>query len=54
MSNINNWILSQQEAGKEPLTEAQDVVRDMPDEEKMQAEDPGYSEFLKDLNSCPY
>jgi hypothetical protein len=57
MSRIQNWILSQQEAGKEPLTEAQeaqDVVKDMRDEEKMQKEDPGYSEFLKDLNSCPF
>jgi hypothetical protein len=57
VSRIQNYLLEQQEAGKEPLTEAQearDVVKDMPDEEKMQKEDPGYIEFLKDLNSCPY
>jgi hypothetical protein len=54
---MTSWILSQQEAGKDPLTEAQearDVVKDMPDEEKMQKDDLGYIEFLKDLNSCPY
>jgi hypothetical protein len=51
MSKMTNWILSQQETGKEPLTEAQEaqnVVKD--DWAKEQEADPGYHQWLADYN----